>query len=173
MKYTKLDGIIINRRIVGDADRFLTIMTREVGKISVFARSVRSMKSKRASSLDLFSLIRFELVERGERKTLTHVELLDGYREGKKKLGDISRLFAIGELVDALVPEDDPHAIVYDLLEKALTHLSQFAMPEYLYRFKLRLLKELGYENPSSTVDNLDDYIESILSRSLRAKMIQ
>lgn len=169
MRYAKLEGIIINRRAVADADRFLTILTREEGKISVYARAVRSLKSKRSASLDLFSLIRFELVERGENKTLTHVELLDAYRDGKKKLGDISRLFAIGELVDALVPENDPHPEVYDLLSTALTHLSRFDSPEYLARFKKKLLFLLGYGDAPTDIDS---YIESLLSRQLRAKNI-
>lgn len=171
MQYHKLDGIIINRHAVGDADRFYTIMTRDEGKIEVYARAVRSMKSKRSASLDLFSLIRFELVEKGERRTLTHVDLLNGYHDGKKKLSDISRLFVIGELVDALVPENDPHPEVYDLLEKSLTHLSQFSMPEYLSRFKLRLLKELGYENPDVNPTNMDSYLESIIGKSIKTNI--
>ena len=105
MQYSKLEGIIINRHIVGDADRFYTILTSNAGKISVFAKSVRSLKSKRASSLDLFSLIRFETTGNGSHRTLTHVELIDSFRSGKKELKDISRLFQIGELIDALVPE--------------------------------------------------------------------
>jgi len=171
LNYSKYQGIIINRRAVGDADRFYTILTKDSGKISVFARSVRSLKSKRASSLDLFSLINFELVSKGDRRTLTHVELVDGFRRGKRKLSDISRLFQIGELIDVLVPEDDPHNEVYELLSKALTHLSSFETPEYLLRFKKKLLQHLGYENKALKDDQIDPYIESLISHSLHAKI--
>lgn len=172
MQYHKHVGIIINRHAVGDADRFYTILTEHSGKISVFAKSVRSRLSKRSGSLDLFSLIRFEMIEKAGRKTLMHVELVDSYRKGKQSLEDISRLFQMGELVDALVPEEDPQQMIYLLLAKACEHLSQFDTPEYLYRFKLRLLRELGFENTALRPDQLDDYIESILSRPLRAKQI-
>lgn len=173
MRYHKLEGIILNKRSVGDSDRFYTIYCRDAGKISVYARSVRNLKSKRAGTLDLYSLIKFELVERGERKTLTHVELVDGYRAGKKKLGDISRLFAFGELIDSLLAEDDPHPEVYDLFKQALTHLSRFDTPQYLVRFKKKLLVLLGFWDPSLTDADLDPYIESLLSRPLRAKITQ
>src|SRR3989339_1256242 len=113
MQYKKFEGIIINRRFVGDADRFYTIFTKEDGKIMVFARSVRNIKSKRASSLDLFSKIKFESIEKNGRKILTHVDLIESNREGKTKIINIARLFEIGELVDALTGEEDPHVEVY------------------------------------------------------------
>jgi DNA repair protein RecO len=170
MQYHKLEGIIINRHTVGDADRYYTILTSDAGKISVFARGVRSVKSKRASSLDLFSHIKFELADKGRTKTLTHVELVNSFSSGKKELKNISRLFQMGELIDALVPEDDPQEIIYRLLLTALTHLTRFDTPEYLMRFKVRLLRELGFENRELGNAEIDDYIESLLSRPLRAK---
>lgn len=172
MKYVRHDGIIINRHLVADADRFFTIMTYDEGKIEVYGKGVRKIQSKRSASLDLFSLIRFEYVEKGERRTLTHVELLDGYREGKKKLGDISRLFVIGELIDALVPENDPHPEVYNLLNTAIANLPRFASEKYLLRFKKRLIHLLGYGHDVVSDQNIDIYIESLISRSLHAKII-
>lgn len=168
MKYQKHIGIIINRHSLKDADRFLTILTREMGKISVYARSVRSIKSRRAASLELFSEISFGLVEKGGRFTLTHVELLDSYSEGKKALKDISRLFILGELIDSLLVEHDPQPEVYELLGTALTHLPRFDTPDYLTRFKRKLLTILGFWDPDRQEKDLDSYIESLLSRPLR-----
>lgn len=172
MHYQKLQGIIINRRAVADADRFLTILTEDEGKLSVYARSVRSTRSRRTASLDLYNLIKFEVSERGGRRTLTHVELVDSFRADKHKLGDISRLFVLGELVDALVPEEDPHPEVYQLLLTALTHLSRFDTPEYLIRFKKKLLLLLGYWHTGILDQNLDRYIESLLDRRLRSGVL-
>lgn len=172
MHYHKLEGIIINRRVIKDADRFLTIFTREMGKISVYARGIRTITSKRAGSLDLFSHIKLELIEQNDRRTLTSVELLDGHHVSKDKLENISRLFQIGELIDVLLPEDDPHLQVYALLLTALTHLHRFATPQYLYRFKKKLLLLLGYGDPALTPTTIDSYLESLLSRPLRSGQI-
>lgn len=168
MKYHKLSGVIINRHIVKDADRFLTIYTLEEGKISVYAKGVRSVKSKRGSQIDLFSHIKFELFEKNDRRTLTSVELLDGHQISKTTLSNISRLFQIGELVDALTVENDPHSQVYDLLVTALENLSRFETEEYLYRFKKKLLELLGYGDRPLTLSEIDDYIESLLDYPLR-----
>lgn len=171
MKYQKYSGIIINRHIVKDADRFLTIYTLEEGKISVYARGVRSVKSKRGSQIDLFSHIKFEIFEKNDHKTLTSVELLDGHHISKTSLNNISRLFQIGELVDALTVEHDPHEEVYDLLVKALANLSRFETDEYLFRFKKKLLEILGYGDRELTSAAIDEYIESLMDRPLRTKI--
>jgi DNA repair protein RecO (recombination protein O) len=169
MRYQKLSGIIINRHIVKDSDRFLTIFTQEEGKISVYARGVRSVKSKRGSQLDLFSHIKFELFEKNDHRTLTSIELIDGHHVSKTTLPNISRLFQIGELIDRLTAEHDPHPEVYDLLVTALANLSRFNTPEYLYRFKKKLLTLLGYGDFEK--QDIDTFIDSLLTRPLRAKI--
>ncbi len=171
MKFQTYTGIIINRRSVADNDRFLTIYTAELGKISVYARGIRSMKSKRGNSLDLFSQIKFQVIEKGEHKTLTHVELLNGHKDSKTELKHISRLFQIGELIDRLTAEEEPGIDIYQLLVTAFAHLSHFDTPEYLYRFKKKLLSHLGYGTQDLDSIALDTYIESLLDRPLRAKM--
>ncbi len=148
----------------------MTIFTPDQGKISVYARSIRNIKSKRAASLDLFSHIKFELVEQHDRRTLTSVELINGHHINKDTLHNISRLFQIGELVDVLTAEDDPHPEVYHLLLTAITHLHRFATPDYLIRFKKKLLLLLGYGDFEKL--DLDTYIDSLLSRPLRSGQI-
>lgn len=172
MKYQKFSGIIINRRAIKDNDRFLTIYTQELGKISVYAKGIRSMKSKRGNSLDLFSHIKFEVFEKNERRTLTSIELLNGHADSKGELKHISRLFQIGELVDRLTAEEEPGPDIYELLLTALTHLSRFDTPEYMARFKKKLLSHLGYGTRDLDNGALDDYIESLLDRPLRTKLV-
>jgi hypothetical protein len=110
---------------------------------------------------------------------LTSVELLDGHHVSKTTLSNISRLFQIGELVDALTVEHDPNSEVYDLLVKALSNLSRFETPEYMHRFKVKLLYVLGYisspENWNTGIPeykDLDSYIESIMNHALKTVAI-
>ncbi len=170
MKYQKYSGVIINRRSVKDADRFLTIFTQEEGKIDVYAKSVRSMKSKRSASLDMFSHISFEVIEKNDRRTLTHVDLINGHHSSKESLHNINRLFQIGELIDVLTAESDPHPGIYNLLVLALGNLSRFDTPEYLDRFKKKLLLELGYGD--QIVGDLDGFIDTLLVRPLKTRQI-
>lgn len=172
MKFHQSEGFIINRLSLRDADRFLTIFTRDHGKISCYAKGIRKITSSRIAKLNLFSKIKFNYIEKSGRKTLTQVDLIDGYQSSKQDLPNISRLFQIGEIVDGLVPENQTNPKVYDLLNLAFSNLHKFDTPNYLIRFKQKLLKELGYGDHSKSDDELDRYIESILERPLKSKKI-
>jgi len=171
MRYHKYHGIVLKKTPVKEADFFLTILTPDTGKICLYARGIRSLVSKRRASLDYFSEISFEAIEKGGRQTLLSVELINSFRPAKNTLYNISRLFQIGELVDELVPEGETAREVYELLHKALSNLERFATPNYLIRFKRKLLSLLGYGEETISDSNLDTYIESLLEHPLRAKI--
>lgn len=172
MNILKSEGIIINKLNLRDADRFLTIFTGDHGKIVCYARGVRNITSTRLSKLNLFSHIAFEVIEKGGRKTLTHVDLVQSHRKNKSNLKNIKKLFQIGELIDALVPESEANEPTYELLTTALNNLHRFDTPEYLRRFKIKLLKELGYGTHDTDEENIDRFIESILEKPLMAGSI-
>lgn len=172
MKILKFEGFILNKLSLKDADRLLTIFTKEQGKIVCYARGVRNITSSRISKLDLFSHIKFEVIQNKDRLTLTNVDLINSHSINKKDLNNISRLFEIGELVDGLLPENEVNKEIYYLLNKALLNLTRFDIPEYMRRFKLRVLSELGYGSKDLGVNELDDYIESILEKPLLTKKI-
>jgi len=47
----KVEGIILKRRNLGEADRILTVFTLHKGKLPVLAKGVRRPKSKKRGSL--------------------------------------------------------------------------------------------------------------------------
>jgi len=61
------EGIVLRRIDYGEADRILTVLTLEHGKIGVIARGVRKSQSRLASRTDLFTRSRMQLARgRGE-----------------------------------------------------------------------------------------------------------
>ncbi|MBW6463325.1 MAG: DNA repair protein RecO [Dethiobacteria bacterium] len=53
------EGLIIRTRILGEADRIVTLLTREEGKFEAVARGARKTKSKLAAGVDIFTHGRF------------------------------------------------------------------------------------------------------------------
>ena len=55
------EGLIIKRKDFGEADRILTVLTDRFGKISVVAKGVRRITSRRAGNIELLNLVKLHL----------------------------------------------------------------------------------------------------------------
>ena len=60
-KDIKVNGIIINVKDSKDYDKILTILTKELGKITVYSFGSRRKNSKNLSITDLFIMAEFEI----------------------------------------------------------------------------------------------------------------
>ena len=72
-------GIILRRTNYGEADRILTIITKD-GKISALAKGARKLKSKLAGNIELFSYSEFVFHKgKGKLAILTNARLIEYY----------------------------------------------------------------------------------------------
>ncbi|MFH1896595.1 MAG: recombination protein O N-terminal domain-containing protein, partial [bacterium] len=55
MNNFKLEAIILSRREFGEADAYLTVFSKEEGKLSLLAKGIRRVSSRRAPHLETFS----------------------------------------------------------------------------------------------------------------------
>jgi DNA repair protein RecO (recombination protein O) len=70
------DALLLRATDYRDADRIVTLFTRDAGKLSALARGARGSKRRFAGSLEPYSVIRVELEEgRGELLTLKRADL--------------------------------------------------------------------------------------------------
>lgn len=73
-------GIVLARTDYGEADRILTILTFDQGKVRVMAKGVRKARSKLAGGIELFSVSELTLLPaRGELHTLVSSRLVTHY----------------------------------------------------------------------------------------------
>jgi DNA repair protein RecO (recombination protein O) len=57
MRQQKFLGLVIKRANFSEADKLVTLFTREVGKATFVAKGVRRVKSRRSAHLELFNLV--------------------------------------------------------------------------------------------------------------------
>ncbi|MBQ2622826.1 DNA repair protein RecO [Candidatus Saccharibacteria bacterium] len=77
----RTQGFVLRRTNYGEADRILNIIT-PLGKFVVIAKSVRKSKSKLAGSVEMFSLIDFNIHQgRSEFGVVTGAKMLEHYGE--------------------------------------------------------------------------------------------
>lgn len=147
MRQLRTSAIILRRIEYGEADRILTLITPDAGKLSLMAKGVRRAKSKLAGGIELFSTSEITYMPgRGSVGTLVSARLQKHYGDITK---DIDRTMLGYELIKLLdkVTEDEPEAEYYTLLEGAFEALNDATIPIDLVRlwFSAQLLRQAGY----------------------------
>ena len=69
--YEKTEGIVLRETEYKDADKLLTVLTREHGKITVKARGVKSGRSRSKAACQLLTYSEFTLLEKQGRYVIT------------------------------------------------------------------------------------------------------
>lgn len=147
MKQTVTEGIILSRSNYGEADRIITFLTKDAGKISVIAKSVRKSQSKLAGSVELFSVSQITFIEgRGELKTLISARLVKHYGKIVKNLKRTNQAYDFMKTLGRAT-EEAAEPAYFDLLNKALKSLDdeQLEPNVTLLWFNMQLLKLAGH----------------------------
>ncbi len=154
MKRIVTKGIILARTNYGEADRIITVLTPDQGKLRLIAKGVRKPKSKLAGGIELFSVSDITFMPgRKEIGTLVSARLHTHYGDIVK---DIDRTMLGYELIKQLnkTTEDEPEQAYFNLLENAFIALNT----EHIHRglielwFVAQLLK-LGGHMPNLQTD--------------------
>jgi DNA repair protein RecO len=147
-------AIVLARTNYGEADRILTVLTPEYGKLRLMAKGVRRVKSKLAGGIELFSTSNITFIRgRGEIGTLISARLLQYYDHIVR---DITRVLLGYEMIKMLnkAIEDEAEPMYFELLEQAYQALDDDGIDEDLIRawFAAQLLK-LGGHTPNLRTD--------------------
>lgn len=177
MRTYKTEGIILKRTNFGEADRILTIYTHHLGKIKVLAKGVRKTTSRKSGHLELFNWVQIYLAKGRNLDIITEAETVKAFRGWRKNLAKVGLAYHFCELVEGLTAEGVKSQEIFNLLAGSLLGLSQARscdLEQASQNFAQRLLEETGFWPKGKKVGNLnlEEYIESLIEKKLRAKNI-
>lgn len=140
-------GIVLSRRDYQEADRIITVLTPDNGKVSLIAKGVRRPKSKLAAGIELFSVSELTFLPgRSDLKTLISSRLIKHYGH---IVTDISRTMLGYEFLKSLgkVIEESAGGEYFDLLQYGLAGLDNFEIPIEVVEiwFNMHLLDMTGH----------------------------
>jgi len=146
--YVDDEGIVLRRVDYAEADRVLTLLTREHGKVGVIAKGVRKPGSRLLPHTDLFARSRVQLARgRGALAVLTQAQRLDG----PVAINDALRATCAAlcaELADSVLePEHPLEPAIYDLVAQAIGACTDPARDPRaaVAWFSRRMIDRLGY----------------------------
>ncbi|MDY0189509.1 MAG: DNA repair protein RecO [Desulfuromonas sp.] len=141
------EAIILNYTNYGDADRIVTLLTLEHGICGAFARNARNSRRRFGAALQPLNRVRvlWQLRRRSGLPQMAEIELLESASGLVENLETLALGAYFCELVNALVPPEQPVPEVYNLLQvclRQLPQISSYALARLL--FELRLLEMVG-----------------------------
>ena len=139
-------AVVLKRTDLGEADRIITLFSREVGKVRAVAKGVRRGTSRSAGHLAPFTLIDLMFAVGRELDIVSHADTLEAFREVREDLNLTTHAYYLAEVVDLLTEDRQENRPVFDTLVDGLRNLSSIADARLvLVLCHLRLLDALGY----------------------------
>ena len=144
-------GIIIKKTDRGEADEFLTIYTKDFGKLEILGKAIKRMASKLRSAVDFFYLSEIEFIQGKNFKTLTDAVLVDKFLNLRKDVLKLRIAEKIAEILDNLIKGQEPDKKIWNLTSETFNALDSSDAPssilnlQYWY-FVWKLLADLGYK---------------------------
>lgn len=153
MKTLKTQAIILRRIDYGEADRIITFLTSDYGKIRAIAKGVRRQKSKMAGGIELFSVSEVHFIKgKGDIDTLVSTRLVRHYGKIVKDLPRTELAYTMLKSIDK-VTEDTAGEEYFTILHESLAGLDVPGISLQLAElsFMMRLLQQQGHVPDFST----------------------
>ncbi|MEJ2261873.1 MAG: DNA repair protein RecO [Anaerolineales bacterium] len=142
----RAEAIVLRHSDWGEADRILTLYTRQMGKVKGIAKGARKMRSRKAGHIEPFTHVDLQLARGRDLFIVTQAEALDPYLRLRDDLVRVGYASYIVELLDRFTYEEDENPSLFRLLADTLSRLNLAPDPTLPIRYyEIRLLDLLGY----------------------------
>jgi len=143
----KTEGIVLRSRYFREADKIVTLYTREFGKLDAIAKGARRIKSKFVSSLEPFTHLELMIHQRHVDRLaiITGFDIIYSNGELRRYLDIYTAANYIGEIVCRFHFGSEKNEKIYHLLIKTLRALLEQDKGLVKMAFSLKFLAFSGY----------------------------
>src|SRR5512140_3276703 len=103
----RVEAVVLRHADWGEADRLLTLYTRERGKVRAIAKGARKIRSRKAGHLEPFTRVTLQLARGRYLLIVTQADTVDAYLPIHENLAKTGNAAYIVELLDRFTFEDD------------------------------------------------------------------
>ncbi|HEY8546432.1 MAG TPA: DNA repair protein RecO [Acidimicrobiales bacterium] len=138
-------GVVLRTHKLGEADRIITFLTRDRGKVRAVAKGVRKTKSRFGGRLEPPSHVQLLLYEGRELDIVTQAETIDHFGPLRDDYERLARAVSMLETADQIALERQANPRLYRMLVGALQALATRDTPLVVPAFFLKVLALEGY----------------------------
>ena len=143
----RVHAIVLRHADWGEADRLVTLYTREQGKLRAVAKGARKITSRKAGHLEPFTHVKLQLARGRSLFIVTQADTIDAYLPLRETLVMTGTASYVVELLDRFVYEEEgANPTLFRLLAETLKRLTTGEEPWLAVRYyEMRLLDFLGF----------------------------
>jgi DNA repair protein RecO (recombination protein O) len=143
----RVEAIVLRHADWGEADRLLTLYTRERGKVRAIAKGARKIRSRKAGHLEPFTHVTLQLARGRDLLIVTQADTLDAHLALGEDLVKTGYASYVIELLDRFTYEEETeNQAIFRLLAETLSRVASEADPWLAIRYyEVRLLDQLGF----------------------------
>lgn len=147
MSLYRLEAVVLNHRYFGEADKIVTLYSREKGKLRAVARGARRPRNRLLAGTQPYSYTDFLLFSGRGLDQISQCELKESFYTLREGLHPMAAAAYVAELYDILIEEGEGNDDLFYLLLCILHLLVGTEDIELVLRyFELRFLSLLGYQ---------------------------
>ncbi len=144
-------AFFLNEQNRGEANRLFTIFTNDFGKLRIFGKAIRKIRSKLRAGTEIFSLSEIEFIQGKSHKTLTDTVLIDRFENIKENPEKLKVAFQVAETMNSFLEEEERDDEIWRLLEETIQRLNNCSLKTknyslIYYYFFWNLVSILGYK---------------------------
>jgi DNA repair protein RecO (recombination protein O) len=141
-----VEAVVLRHSNWGEADRLLSLFTREAGKVRAVAKGARKIRSRKAGHLEPFTRARLMLAHGRDFWIVTQAETVDAYLPLREDLLRTAYGAYVLELLDRLTYDEGENRSLYALLVDTLGRVSSLEDPFLAVRYyEIRMLDLTGF----------------------------
>lgn len=145
--YLTVQGLVVRVSEYNDRDCFLTLLTKDHGRITVKARNVRRKNSAIAACCQLLTLSEFNLFEYKGSYVVNDAKITELFTGLRTDLNKLSLATYFAQVIELIAQEDFPSSQLHPLILNCLYALSYLQESEHKVKavFELRCACLAGF----------------------------
>ena len=165
----KTEAVVLRKKDLLNKDVLISLFTQDLGRLTVFAKGVKKITSRRSPHLQTGNLINILVSHKNDHYYLQESQLISGFSELKKDEDKVKQLYLFLFILDRLLPENQKEERAYNLTKRFLIDLSNPSEKKRqgLLYYLNKLMRLLGYLYEDKNFNELKFTIEEIINEKI------
>ena len=158
----KITGIVIKEVKLKEADKIITIFSKEMGKVQLYATRAQNIKSPFLAGTQLFTYASFIYSSKNSINFLNQISIINGFEKIKFDIEKIYYAMYFLEFLDKSVELEYPGKMMFEFIVNTLYTLDGAKEDVKLIRaiYELKMISLLGYTPEVTSCVKCDKEIE-------------